>query len=508
LAAGVAAAGPLSAQPDFAAHHQRRVAAFSADNQRLDPGQRTVVLVGDSLTEGFGNGGRQARFLPTLASRTLNRGIGGDRAGSPRGVLDRMQASVFDCQASHVFLLVGVNQIGREGRGIAGTARDYESIVKQIRKRLPQVKLIAVTTPPTRGRFAHLNDPIQRYNLRVREIAGRHDVPVLDLHGLLAGPDGSMPADMTRDGLHFNDLGYAIYGREIERRVSTGAATAGRDGTGRGLSGAVSGDRVGPGLGRGDANGHVAWLQLFLNQVRVREGQGRIGVDGAFGPGTEAAVREFQRLSGHAETGAVDGATWRALTAANASGPLGSLNPTAFPTASTRYARRRDRPRRVNIYTLPKVADTQPLIFESKMAIDADGAGETWRGDRTGQPETSLTYRGGRSVDPTLLNFFVLPIGFEAKHPGVKLGDLAAVTYRGKVAYAIYADRGPRGQIGEGSVKLARALGINADPNRGGASGGVTYVVFPGSGTGRPLPQAEIDRRGSELNEKALAAAR
>ena len=85
-------------------------------------------------------------------------------------------------------------------------------------------------------------------------------------------------------------------------------------------------------------------------------------------------------------------------------------------------------------------------------------------------------------------------------------GDIAAVSYRGRVAYAIYGDRGPRTKIGEGSIALARALGIPSDPVRGGTQGGVTYIVFPGSGTGRGLDQAEIDRRGAELLRRSLGA--
>ena len=34
------------------------------------------------------------------------------------------------------------------------------------------------------------------------------DVRVIDLHALLVGPDGLLPADMTGDGLHFNQIGY------------------------------------------------------------------------------------------------------------------------------------------------------------------------------------------------------------------------------------------------------------------------------------------------------------
>jgi hypothetical protein len=146
----------------------------------------------------------------------------------------------------------------------------------------------------------------------------------------------------------------------------------------------------------------------------------------------------------------------------------------------------------------------RPLRYVSSMTIDADGAGDAWRGDPTGQPETSLRYADERSLDPTATAYIVLPLGFEARHAGVRLGDVAAVRYEGKTAFAIWGDEGPDDQVGEGSIALARALGIDPDPVRGGTDDGVEYTVFPRSGDGAPLERAEVERRGKAL----LAAVR
>lgn len=152
----------------------------------------------------------------------------------------------------------------------------------------------------------------------------------------------------------------------------------------------------------------------------------------------------------------------------------------------------------------PRPVAVRPLpggrwTFESKLAIDTDGTGPAWKTDPAGQAETSLRYPGGASLDPSEIPYFVLPLGFERTEPKMRLGDLAAVTYQGKTAFALYGDEGPRGQIGEGSIALARALGIDADPVTGGVEEGVVFVLFPGSGDGAPLDSAEIARRGARL---------
>jgi hypothetical protein len=87
---------------------------------------------------------------------------------------------------------------------------------------------------------------------------------------------------------------------------------------------------------------------------------------------------------------------------------------------------------------------------------------------------------------------------------GIRLGDFAVVRNRrnGRVAHAIFADGGPPGKIGEGSIALARALGIPPSPKNGGTGNKeVAYVVFARSGNGRPRAKAEIDDKAAHLLE-------
>jgi hypothetical protein len=100
-----------------------------------------------------------------------------------------------------------------------------------------------------------------------------------------------------------------------------------------------------------------------------------------------------------------------------------------------------------------------------------------------------------RYVDSETVPYIVLPPGFSSEF---KLGDIALVVNRknNKRCYAIFADVGPKNSIGEGSIALARQLGINGDPKRGGTTNGVTYIFFKKSGTGKPLPSEEIERIG------------
>lgn len=291
--------GLASAQDRWVRHFNQRVAAFQAQNATLPADKEHVVLVGDSLTEGWESSGRTSRYLPNLARRVLNRGISSDRVGPPRGVLSRMGPSVFDTQPSHVVLLVGVNQIGSDGSGLARAARDYEEIVRRIRTRLPRVKLIAVSTPPTRGRYTAFQGPIQRYNARVKAIAERHGASFLDLHALLKDSRGELKAEVSSDGLHFNSAGYAIYGRALEAAIRSDAAPASRP----------SASPTPPAdLRQGSRGPAVERLQRAL----VARGA-ELEPDGKFGALTRAALEDFQRARGIPVTGVADSRTRAAL---------------------------------------------------------------------------------------------------------------------------------------------------------------------------------------------------
>jgi len=91
---------------------------------------------------------------------------------------------------------------------------------------------------------------------------------------------------------------------------------------------------------------------------------------------------------------------------------------------------------------------------------------------RTQSDQSSFFWGKGTNI--------ALPPAF-VKQFGVVLGDFASVMNQanGKSAYAIYADVGPRGEISEGSVVLAKALGFkDANPRYGGVSGGIRFLVF------------------------------
>ncbi len=106
-----------------------------------------------------------------------------------------------------------------------------------------------------------------------------------------------------------------------------------------------------------------------------------------------------------------------------------------------------------------------------------------------------------RYVDAAKIPYVVL-------HPKAlryaQLGDFATVVnfHNGKASAAIVADESaPNLPVGEGSIALAEALAIDSSPRHGGQDGDVVYVIYPGSGNGRPRILEDILANSNKLFE-------
>lgn len=110
-----------------------------------------------------------------------------------------------------------------------------------------------------------------------------------------------------------------------------------------------------------------------------------------------------------------------------------------------------------------------------------------------------------RYVNSDSIPYIVLPNNAKILSCAKK-GDFAFVENlrNGKSSYAIFADVGPKDKVGEGSIKLAANLGIDADPRTGGQSDSVKYTVLCGSGNGKPRRCEEIDSLGKAIYAKRM----
>jgi peptidoglycan hydrolase-like protein with peptidoglycan-binding domain len=293
-------------------------------------------------------------------------------------------------------------------------------------------------------------------------------------------------------------------------------------------------------LRRGSSGAEVLELQRSL----AREGFDPGPLDGKFGAGTERAVRAFQRAQGLEVDGVVGRQTRAALAGGVVSpGPAPVPSPAPAPPSGA-VTTTRSRTDEVGGVSTWKVQGKSGVAFKSGMSIDADGSPHAYNPSNTGLDALGNAGRPGnwwglstnssgkpyvqgpndpapgyyvsttaladarfppsdprRYVDSEKVPFIAIPP--QLRDQGVKLGDLVAVRNErtGKTVFAVVADVGPRDHLGEGSIKLAQELGLNADARRGGAGSGISYVAFPNTKQAFPLTHEQIQAAGRQAYE-------
>ena len=174
-----------------------------------------VLFLGDSITQGWENEGREVWQRHYAGYQALNLGFGGDRT---ENVLWRLQHGELDGLAPKVaVLMIGTNNTGHRAEDPATTAAGVRRLVKEIRTRLPATKLLLLAVFP---RGEKPDDPLRGINERVNWlIAGEADgrqVHFLDINAAMTEPDGTLSRDVMPDLLHPNGNGYEIWQREME----------------------------------------------------------------------------------------------------------------------------------------------------------------------------------------------------------------------------------------------------------------------------------------------------
>jgi hypothetical protein len=157
----------------------------------------------------------------------------------------------------------------------------------------------------------------------------------------------------------------------------------------------------------------------------------------------------------------------------------------------------------------------------AKADFDSDGS-PNFSDSGTHSDDTSMHFHsGGRRipVNGEKVPYVVLPPEIEHK-TGAKLGDLVQVTFQGQSTFAIFADGGPLGKVGELSGAAARAVAIVDDGGRRPISGNdgrdtrdVTYTVLAGSGAkmgivdgGAAVSADDIQTKGEQAFREARDA--
>ena len=188
----------------------------------LKKGPVQLVFIGDSITDAW-RGGEQNKLYNQRWGKynPLNLGISGDKT---EHVLWRLEHGELDGLAPGtklVVMMIGTNNLGNPPRATPeDTAKGVECLVKTIREKLPQARLLLLGVFP-RGKSP--NDPfraqIKTVNDTISKLDDGKQVKYLDIGDKFLSGGGELTPEIMPDALHPNARGYQIWADAIDPTV-------------------------------------------------------------------------------------------------------------------------------------------------------------------------------------------------------------------------------------------------------------------------------------------------
>lgn len=202
---GLPGAGPLRRADWFQKLWQSRRSQWAS---QVKQDQGAVVFLGDSITQGWGDGLQEA----FAGMKVANRGISGD---TTRGVLIRLEQDVLSLNPAAVVILIGTNDLEdqAEPEVIAGNLQLIIAGLKAHNAKMPIVLCEVFPSSSTKSRPA---DKIRKINeLYKAAVKGDRQITVVDTWTLFADENGDAPKAEFPDLLHPNGLGYRKWAAAI-----------------------------------------------------------------------------------------------------------------------------------------------------------------------------------------------------------------------------------------------------------------------------------------------------
>jgi lysophospholipase L1-like esterase len=211
--------GEAEANP-WIEHHAKCIEKMQAMKDGID-----IMLIGDSITQGWGGGWDGASFNAAWQKhfgdkKTVNLGIGGDRSESVLWRLDH--GAVDGASPKTIVLMIGVNNsnaVQANGVPVSAAVEGIRLCLANLRLRCPDSQIVLVKILPA-------FDPAKEVGAKVREMNAALDglkldsdpkVRVLDLWAEFTNADGTIKTALYSDGhLHLGPSGYEVFAAKLK----------------------------------------------------------------------------------------------------------------------------------------------------------------------------------------------------------------------------------------------------------------------------------------------------
>lgn len=195
---------------------------YREDNAKLSPVEGRVVFMGDSITDAWGR--RYGSFFP--GKPYVNRGISGQT--TPQ-MLIRFRPDVIALKPKAVVILAGTNDIaGNTGpmtlEEIEGNLTSMAELAKA-----NGVKVVLASVMPVCDYIRPQTDrrppeKIVALNEWMKSYAQRNGLVYLDYYSAMLDENKMFKKELTYDGLHPNEAGYAVMAPLAQKAIDAALA--------------------------------------------------------------------------------------------------------------------------------------------------------------------------------------------------------------------------------------------------------------------------------------------
>lgn len=196
--------------------------------ERVAQGDVDLIMVGDSITHGWENVGKDIWEKYYAPRNAVNMGFGGDRT---QHVLWRLDNGEIDgINPKLAVLMIGTNNSNRQDNTAEEIADGIKAICAEIRAKLPKTKILILAIFP-RGDAEQRKDkehdaafnPQWAKNKEAGKLAseiadGKH-IFYLDINKAFLDENGVLTREIMPDLLHPNEKGYEIWAEAMEPTI-------------------------------------------------------------------------------------------------------------------------------------------------------------------------------------------------------------------------------------------------------------------------------------------------
>lgn len=178
-----------------------------------------LLWIGDSITHGWENAGKQVWQRYYAKRNPLNLGFSGDRT---EHVLWRLQNGEVDgISPKLIIIMIGTNNTGHRQDAPEVTAGGISAIIDELRTRLPESKLLLLGIFP---RGEQPDDPLRMLNSKINDrlklMADGERVIYKNINEVFLDDSGKLPKSIMQDLLHPGADGYQLWADAIEPTVA------------------------------------------------------------------------------------------------------------------------------------------------------------------------------------------------------------------------------------------------------------------------------------------------